>query len=68
MPDQFIDRTFHRISTFFGEGIVGHVAFGEPVCATVAKAAAQACKGSGRCWQTRRNLHLHGRSPVLNQG
>ena len=31
MPDQFIDRTFHRISTFFGEGIVGHVAFGDPV-------------------------------------
>ena len=27
MPDQFIDRTFHRISTLFGEGIVGHVAF-----------------------------------------
>jgi 5'-methylthioadenosine phosphorylase len=46
-PDQFIDRTFHRISTFFGEGIVGHVAFGEPVCATVAKAAAAACKTVG---------------------
>jgi 5'-methylthioadenosine phosphorylase len=44
IPDQFIDRTFHRISTFFGEGIVGHVAFGDPVCATVAKAAADACK------------------------
>ena len=26
MPDQFIDRTFHRISTFFGDGIVGHIA------------------------------------------
>ena len=47
MPDQFIDRTFHRISTFFGEGIVGHVAFGDPVCATVAKAAAQACATVG---------------------
>ena len=46
MPDQFIDRTFHRIATFFGEGIVGHVAFGDPVCATVAKAAADACKPS----------------------
>jgi len=43
VPDQFIDRTFHRVSTFFGEGIVGHVAFGDPVCATVAKAAAEAC-------------------------
>ena len=47
MPDQFIDRTFHRISTFFGEGIVGHVAFGDPVCATVAKAAAEACAAVG---------------------
>jgi 5'-methylthioadenosine phosphorylase len=47
MPDQFIDRTFHRISTFFGEGIVGHVAFGDPVCATVAKTAAQACATVG---------------------
>ena len=43
VPDQFIDRTVGRISTFFGEGIVGHVAFGDPVCATVANAAAEAC-------------------------
>ena len=47
IPDQFIDRTFHRISTFFGDGIVGHVAFGDPVCATVANAAAQACATVG---------------------
>ena len=47
IPDQFIDRTFHRISTFFGEGIVGHVAFGDPVCATVASAAAVACAAAG---------------------
>jgi 5'-methylthioadenosine phosphorylase len=45
--DQFIDRTFHRISTFFGEGIVGHVAFGDPVCATVAQAIAAGCKTEG---------------------
>ncbi|WP_017303792.1 S-methyl-5'-thioadenosine phosphorylase [Spirulina subsalsa] len=32
VPDQFIDRTKHRISTFFGEGIVAHIAFGDPVC------------------------------------
>ena len=30
MPDQFIDRTFNRVATFFGDGIVGHVAFGDP--------------------------------------
>jgi 5'-methylthioadenosine phosphorylase len=44
VPDQFIDRTFHRVSTFFGDGIVGHVAFGDPVCSTVAKAIFDACK------------------------
>jgi 5'-methylthioadenosine phosphorylase len=38
IPDQFIDRTFARQATFFGEGIVAHVAFGDPVCATVAEA------------------------------
>jgi 5'-methylthioadenosine phosphorylase len=43
IPDQFIDRTFHRQSTFFGDGIVGHVAFGDPVCSTVAKALIAAC-------------------------
>lgn len=32
VPDQFIDRTKGRVSTFFGEGIVGHIAFGDPVC------------------------------------
>jgi 5'-methylthioadenosine phosphorylase len=47
IPDQFIDRTFNRIATFFGDGIVGHVAFGDPVCATVAKAAAEGCTKAG---------------------
>jgi 5'-methylthioadenosine phosphorylase len=36
IPDQFIDRTINRISTFFGEGIVAHVAFGEPICKNLA--------------------------------
>lgn len=43
VPDQFIDRTFLRKSTFFGEGIVAHVAFGDPVCGVVAKTIADAC-------------------------
>lgn len=47
VPDQFIDRTFLRTSTFFGNGVVGHVAFGDPVCATVAKAAVDACAAAG---------------------
>ena len=47
IPDQFIDRTFARNATFFGEGIVGHVAFGDPVCPAVAEAAEAACKKIG---------------------
>ncbi|HEU5162593.1 MAG TPA: S-methyl-5'-thioadenosine phosphorylase [Thermoanaerobaculia bacterium] len=31
-PDQFIDRTRHRIDTFFGEGVAVHVSFAHPVC------------------------------------
>src|SRR5476649_2408709 len=47
MPDQFIDRTFARVGTFFGDGIVAHVAFGDPVCATVASAFERACAEVG---------------------
>jgi len=47
VPDQFIDRTTLRHATFFGEGIVGHVAFGDPVCATVAKAIEQGAQSTG---------------------
>ncbi|HKY05127.1 MAG TPA: S-methyl-5'-thioadenosine phosphorylase, partial [Blastocatellia bacterium] len=31
-PDQFFDRTRHRVSTFFGEGVAAHVTFSHPVC------------------------------------
>jgi len=47
IPDQFIDRTFHRVSTFFGDGLVAHVAFGDPVCAAVGKAIADGCASEG---------------------
>src|SRR6202166_2487300 len=33
VPDQFVDRTRHRASTFFGEGLVAHVSFAHPTCA-----------------------------------
>ncbi len=32
LPDQFLDRTRGRISTFFGEGVVAHISFADPVC------------------------------------
>ena len=47
IPDQFIDRTFARVGTFFGEGIVGHVAFGDPVCAGAAGSLREACEQTG---------------------
>lgn len=37
VPNQFIDRTKNRDATFFGEGIVAHIAFGDPVCLNLAK-------------------------------
>ena len=47
IPDQFIDRTFARQNSFFTDGIVAHVGFGDPVCAVVAKAFEQGCKEVG---------------------
>ncbi len=47
IPDQFFDRTRGRISTFFGEGIVGHVSFADPVCATLADKLHHAAKSVG---------------------
>jgi 5'-methylthioadenosine phosphorylase len=40
VPDQFIDLTKRRASTFFDGGIVAHVAFGEPICAVLAQSLA----------------------------
>ncbi|MFB2838841.1 S-methyl-5'-thioadenosine phosphorylase [Floridanema evergladense] len=42
VPDQFIDRTKNRVSTFFGEGIVAHIAFGDPICQQLANVVADA--------------------------
>jgi 5'-methylthioadenosine phosphorylase len=40
IPDQFLDRTRGRVSTFFGEGIVAHITFDHPVCHVVGEAMA----------------------------
>jgi 5'-methylthioadenosine phosphorylase len=44
LPHQFIDRTRHRPDTFFGEGIVGHVSFADPICAAVSFALAESAQ------------------------
>ena len=46
-PDQFIDLTKRRTSTFFEGGLVAHVAFGEPICGSLAQALAVAGEGAG---------------------
>ena len=46
IPEQFFDRTTKRASTFFGEGVVAHIAFAEPVCAEMARVVEGACRGS----------------------
>jgi 5'-methylthioadenosine phosphorylase len=47
IPDQFFDRTRHRVDTFFGDGIVAHIAFADPICPELAKAVETACKKAG---------------------
>jgi 5'-methylthioadenosine phosphorylase len=47
IPDQFVDRTMGRKSTFFGEGLVAHVSFGDPVCGCLAQLLKEACTEAG---------------------
>lgn len=47
VPDQLIDRTRGRVSTFFGDGIVAHVAFGDPFCRPLREVVAGATREAG---------------------
>ena len=53
-PDQFIDLTRHRTSTFFGNGVVAHVQFGDPVCPKLCEKLGQAAQTVGA------TIHLGG--------
>ena len=46
-PDQFIDLTRHRTSTFFGNGVVAHVQFGDPVCPELSEKLVEAANTVG---------------------
>ena len=46
-PDQFIDRTRGRVSTFFGNGIVAHVGFAHPLCGLLSATMAEVARGLG---------------------
>src|SRR5205823_11188708 len=47
VPDQFIDRTRLRPSTFFGRGVVAHVQFADPVCPSLSRVLAEAARAEG---------------------
>ncbi len=47
VPDQFVDRTKGRPSTFFDEDVVVHIGFADPVCSTLAGIARDACERVG---------------------
>jgi 5'-methylthioadenosine phosphorylase len=47
IPDQFLDRTKGRVSTFFGRGIVAHVGFSHPVCPDLSRLAHESATGVG---------------------
>jgi len=47
IPDQFVDRTTQRKSTFFGRGLVAHVAFARPFCGILSAVMAEACVEAG---------------------
>src|SRR5512142_2037763 len=46
VPDQFFDRTKGRISTFFGRGLVAHIAFAHPVCRDLMHVAADSAEAA----------------------
>ena len=45
VPDQIIDRTRERPSTFFGDGLVAHVGFADPFCPVLRQQAVEAAEG-----------------------
>lgn len=47
IPDQFFDRTRHRMSTFFGDGLVAHIAFADPICPDLSELIYQAAVENG---------------------
>jgi 5'-methylthioadenosine phosphorylase len=47
IPDQLVDRTTQRPSTFFGRGLVAHVAFAHPFCQDLSRVMVEACAAAG---------------------
>ncbi len=47
VPDQFFDRTRHRVDTFFGEGLVAHVSLAKPICPALIETFTEASEAAG---------------------
>jgi len=47
IPDQFLDLTRRRVSSFFGDGIVAHVGMADPICPDLATALEKAARETG---------------------
>jgi 5'-methylthioadenosine phosphorylase len=47
VPDQFFDRTRHRVDTFFGNGLVAHVSLAKPICPHLLEVAVGAARQAG---------------------
>ena len=67
IPDQFFDRTRGRVSSFFGDGLVAHISFADPICPQLAAPCPPAVPIPQHPLQTRWNLPLYGRPRLLNQ-
>ncbi|MDD5605173.1 MAG: S-methyl-5'-thioadenosine phosphorylase [Dehalococcoidales bacterium] len=59
IPDQFIDKTTQRRSSFFGQGLVAHISFADPVCKSLAEAVFNAAVKTGV------NIHFGGTYIVM---
>src|SRR2546422_8324264 len=65
IPDQFFDRTKGRISTFFGRGLVAHIAFAHPLCGELSKIMADAAETAGATVQ-RRGTYVNMEGPQFS--
>jgi 5'-methylthioadenosine phosphorylase len=57
LPDQFFDRTRGRVSTFFGEGLVAHISFSDPICPEMSGVLETACRTAGVTVKAESNVY-----------
>ena len=70
LPDQFMDRTRGRVSTFFGNGLVAHISFGDPICPDLLEQVYRAItiiKGQKYPGKEGRDICLYGGSGLFNE-